>query len=265
MGEIPSSCQCRNGVVKIIGIVAIAIVLGLAVVKDSIWSESYNTVQVIGRGSAPVVPDAAIVNFGVLTIREDTSDMAIQKTSEALARVNTALEQAGIPSENRQITGYVLNPRYKENQDTSTGDTQVPEIDGYTASQQITVLIPEIKDNPDRINEIVTLATKSGANQVGEVKMVATNVEELKQKARLNALADADNKAKDMARVSGLELEGISSWYESVLAEPGSQYGQIMNNEVPVTQPIVPSGVTILQPGQLEIVVQLEVHYNIED
>lgn len=259
-------CGGRGHVaVKIVGIVAFATVLGLAVVKDSIWTQSYDSVQVIGRGHVPVVPDAAIVNLGVLTIREDTSDLAIQKTSEALARVDVALEQAGIPKENRQITGYVLNPRYKEIPATTEGEIKAPEIDGYTSSQQITVLIPGIKDNSNRVSEIVSIATKAGANQVGEVKMVATNAEELKQKARLDALSDASKKAKDMANISGLKLKNISSWYESVLAAPGSQYGQVSSNEMPPTQSPTPSSIIILQPGQLEIVVELNVSYKIKE
>jgi uncharacterized protein YggE len=252
-------------VVKIVGILAFATVLGLAVVKDSIWNQSYDSVQVIGRGHIPVVPDAAIINLGVLTIRESTSDLAIQKTSEALKHIDVALEQAGIPRENRQITGYVLNPRYKEMPNTPEGEVRAPEIDGYTSSQQITVLVSGVKDNSNRVSEIVSIATKAGANQVGEVKMVATNAEELKQKARLEAVADATKKAKDMASVSGLKLKNISSWYESILAAPGSQNEQSINNALPPNQYPAPSSIIVLQPGQLEIVVELNVSFRVKN
>ncbi len=263
---------CGKTIVKIAGIFAIALVAIIAIAKDSIWSENYNTIQVVGQGRVPVAPDAALVNFGVLTIREETSDMAIQKTADAIARVDSALEGAGIPKENRQITGYALNPRYKDA--SSRGENLVipvesneVQIDGYTASQQITVLIPSVQEKAGVINEIVSIATKAGANQVGEVKMVATNMESLKQKARLFALEDARKKVNDMAQAAGVKKVGnVTSWYESVLSAPGTLYGQpsfgenVANSSAPA-----PSGVIVLQPGQLEVVMEITVSYSVED
>ncbi len=260
-----------HAAVKIVGIVAVAAVLGLAVVKDAVWDTASDTVQVVGQGRVPVAPDAALVNFGVLTIREDTSDLAIRKTSETLARIDEALAQAGVPKENRQITGYVLNPRFKDAPTDDNGvTTGAPTIDGYTASQQITVLVPGIKDQAGRVNEIVAIATKAGANQVGEVKMVATNAEALKQQARLKALADANEKAKAMASVVGMRLGSVSSWNESVLAAPGSQYNDnygntAMDNSTQASiQPSAPSSIIVLQPGQLDVVVELTVYYDVK-
>jgi uncharacterized protein YggE len=262
-----AGCGYGGGyMVKIVGIVAVASVLGLAVVKDSIWTQNYDIVTVVGQGRVPVTPDAALVNLGVLTIREDTADIALQKTSEALKRVDSALEQAGIPKENRQITGYVLNPRYKETPPTPDGTAKAPEIDGYSASQQITVLISGIQNDAQRVNDVVVLATKAGANQVGEVKMIATNAEDLKQQARLKAVSDAKQKVHDIASASGVRVTSVSSWYETLLATPGSAYGNnIPSDNATQVLPVVPSSIIVLQPGQLDVVVELSMNYRIEN
>lgn len=272
-----SGCGRNCGsVVKIVGIVAIAGVLGVAVAKDVIWPSEYNnSVQVVGQGRVAVTPDAALVNFGVLTIREETPEATIQKTSEAISRVESTLDAMGIPKENRQITGYVLNPRYQESpaeQSAQSGGASAatPKIDGYTATQQVTVLVP-LQGDEKKINEVVSAVTKAGANQVGEVKMVATNAEALKQEARILALSDAGEKAKNMARAAGVKLGSVSSWYESVLAAPGLRelssgvYNNVPSAVASPTTPYAPAGIVILQPGQLEIVMELTVSYMVKE
>lgn len=253
---------------KVVGITAIAVVLGLAVVKDVLWPQNYNTISVVGQGRMAVAPDSALVNFGITTIREDAPDTAIQKTAGVIASIETTLDALGIPKENRQMTGYVLNPRYQDVPAMNPGDAmQPPKIDGYTAGQQITVLIPGIAENENRINEVVSAVTKAGANQVGEVKMVATNAETLKQEARVKALRDAKKKAGEMADVLGVRLGGVSNWYESILSAPGSPETSTVvgNMQMGTTPQYVPSGIVVLQPGQLEIVMELTVNYFVEE
>ena len=277
MPVVSSGCGRHCGVaVKIVGIAAIAGVLGLAVVKDVLWPSNFNSVQVVGQGRVAVTPDAALVNFGVLTIREETPEATIQKTSEAISRVESALDALGIPKENRQITGYVLNPRYQEmpvyqsgQNAESAGSFPTPKIDGYTATQQVTVLVP-FQGDEKKINEVIAEVTKAGANQVGEVKMVATNGEKLKQEARMQALADAREKAKNMAKAAGVKLGSVSGWYESVLAAPGLRElsSGVYNNApsaVASSTPYTPAGIVILQPGQLEIVMELTVSYMVRE
>lgn len=276
--------SCGRGcsvAVKIAGIVALVIVLVVALAKDDIWYQSGNTIQVVGQGRVPVSPDAALVNFGVLVVRENTAQEAIQKSADSIARVNAALETAGIPKEDRQMTGYVVNPLYDNMYGpiyaaTPDGTNVQPKessvaslekgITGYTASQQITVLIRSIAENDKRVNDVIAAATAAGANQVGEVRMVATNAEMLKQEARIKALADAREKAGNMAKTAGVKLKGITSWYENALATPGTQ--EPTNNVYASAQTAstyTPWGVAVLQPGQLDMVVEITVSYGVNE
>jgi uncharacterized protein YggE len=67
-------------------------------------------VQVIGQGKVSVHPDGTLVNLGVIALKSDTPETAVQPTTSKIDAVSQALVDTGIPKENQTITGYVLNP-----------------------------------------------------------------------------------------------------------------------------------------------------------
>lgn len=267
--------HCRGGRwMKVMGMVIVGVIVLTAMLKDDIFNtNNSDTVDVVGTGRVPVEADAALVNLGVLTISAPTPEEAISQTSAKLAKVNAVLDGLNIPAENRQVTGYVLNPRYSDPSAMMVSDAAqqaananvAPMIIGYTCSQQVTVRIPGIKDDKGIIDRVIVAAAKEGVNQVGEVRMIATNVEALKEKAREAALADARGKADTMAKIGGVKLGKISGWNENVVTAPGQSYKQT-NYSVDTSsmQTAAPNGVVVLEPGQLDVVIELTVTYNVK-
>jgi len=269
-GEGTSGRGGRHGTpaVKIVGLLVLGAVLVVGFLKDTtIFNNTTGgTIQVVGQGKIPIQPDAALINLGVLTIKADTPEAAIAQTSEKLSKVAAAMDTLNIPAENRRITGYAVSPRYKDSMNVDPTQNEAPSIDGYTCSQQITVRVPNIANDPEAVNKVIVAAAKEGVNQVGEVRFIATNMESVKQEARLLALADAKEKVKKMASVAGVELEGISYWSESFRSQPGETYPDSYYGTTPqgATVPISPSSVVVLQPGQLDVVVDLAVTYYVD-
>ncbi len=265
--------RSATSVVKIVGLLVLGAVLIVGLLKDTTTFDNTvvdDTISVIGQGKMPIKPDAALINLGVLTIKADSPEAAIMQTSEKLSKVGVALDALGIPKENRQMTGYAVSPRYKDLASASDGTnptaSKPASIDGYTCTQQITVRVPNIVDDPEAVNKVITAAAKEGVNQVGEVKFIATNVESVKQEARLRAVANAKDNAKNMADVAGVKLAGITTWNESVLSEPGQNYNSNYYGSPPqgATVPTPPSSIVVLQPGQLDVVVELNVTYRVK-
>ena len=268
MQEKENCCQEKNSsLVKIIGIIAFTLILSLVILRDTIFQEDpyYNSFEVVGVGKVPVSVDGALINFGVSTLKESTAEIAIEKTAQGIARVEEVLQNAGIEKNHRLLTGYVVNPLYKS---TSTNlDSgiifwgQENSIEGYSASQQITVFLSDTYENKGRIDEIVSLATRAGATQVGEVKMIAQNIEKLKDEARINALKDAKEKAQKMSQTAGIQLGKMTSWYENQISAPGEAIRTGYSEEQSSSQEIVPQGVLVLSPGQMEVVIELRVTF----
>ena len=275
MEQTPVSCagHCsdKNRAVKVVGILVVGTVLVIQILSNTdVFSNknNYDTISITGQGRVPVRPDAALVNLGVTVIKADTSEAAVRETSDKITKISEAVGTLGIPEENRLITGYAVSPHYTGGSPDKP-DT-IPTIDGYTASQQITVRIPGIAQDKDLINKVIEIAAQQGANQIGEVKFIATDAEALKQEARLKALEDAQSKAGHMADTVGVKLEGVSSWSENVVSAPNQGYPNQNyssgNTDSQVVQGVTPpSGIIVLQPGQLDMIVELNVNFNIEN
>lgn len=256
-------------VVKIVLIGAVAGVLGLAVVKDVVFGLNDDTIQVTGHVEVPMKADTAEVNVGVLTITAPTPEQAIKETSDKMAAVESAIQEAGVVTENYQLTGYALNPRYKDAQaydsdGKPTGDA--PEIIGYTCSQQVTVRIPKINEDATMIDKVLSAATKAGANQAGEVRLFVSDLEKAKQDARLAAIRDARNKARAAADAAEVRLKGVGSWSENLVSVPGSStpvpgvysYGTTTPASGTVATPV---GTATLGAGNMVLVVEVNVTY----
>lgn len=274
MGRAGHSCgRFPGSVVKVVLILAVTSILGLAVVKDNVFDSDSDTIQVTGHAEVLMKADTAEVNVGVLTITAPTSEEAIRVTSEKMVAVETAIQEVGVSPEDYQLTGYALNPRYKDAQifdseGKPTGDA--PEIIGYTCSQQITVRIPKINEDATMIDRVLSVATKAGANQAGEVRLFVADLEKAKQDARLIAIGDARNKAKAAANKANVRLKGIGSWYENIVSVPGSNtptpgvasYG---GASTPTGTLVSPAGTASLGAGIQVLAVEVNVTYYVRE
>lgn len=257
MGHV---CRPHGMWVKLVGIVVIGLLLGLALLKDQIFSTETNSIQVTGQGHVAVHPDMAQLNLSIVTFTASTQEEAVTQTTAKVNKVLAALDQLGISAENRQLTGYAVSPRYN----TPDQSEESPEIHGYTATEQLTVRVP-IKDDQSMIDKVIAAAAKEGVNQVGEVKLIASDIETLKQEARVKAVADATSKVDAVAQAARVKVKTINSWYENFSSTPNdpvsrdSYYAPTPTTQLPVT----PQNIITLQPGQLELVVEINVTYEV--
>jgi uncharacterized protein YggE len=189
-----------------------------------------------------------------------------------MAAVEKAIEEAGVLPESYQLTGYAVNPRYKDAVQSfdinGKQNVDVPEIIGYTSSQQITVRIPKIDESVAMIDTVLSVASKAGANQIGEVRLFVSNLEKAKQDARLLAMKDARNKARAAADAASVRLKGVGTWYEGMITTPGSNTptpGSYGTGVVPGGTLSSPVGTATLSAGNLTLVVEVNVTYYVHE
>lgn len=203
-----------KGVALVLAILVTGVIISLSIIRDRIVSPQINQVTVVGRGVIPYESDMAVITVGVQIDKAPTPEEAYNQLNGRVARIISALSGAGVSKESIQTLSYTVTPQYDFRDNVSV-------LAGYNANQQISVKVQGSNDNAQQVSRVISEVSKAGANQILGISFNASNISELKQKARMAAIEDARKKAPELASTAGVRFGRIVSWYESVLQEPG--------------------------------------------
>lgn len=172
---------------------------------NSIQTTKTNIFHVEGTGKATEVPNTALLSLGVTKTASTVLD-AQKQTNSAAEKIINDLKSLGIEDKNIKTTNYSVNPEYNY----SVGRQN---ITGYTVTQNLEVRIKPI----DKANQAIDKATADGANLVGGVSFVLDDKAEkdLEDKARLEAVKNAKEKAESLSSAAGIKLGKIVDVQES--------------------------------------------------
>lgn len=177
--------------------------------RETIDRQNLNQITVSGSGKVYAKPDVAIINLGVTTTGTTVSDV-INKNSEKMNAVIEVAKKLGVEEKDIQTTNYNLYPQY--NYTEAKGRL----FEGYTLDQNVQVKIRDFT----KTGEILSKATTSGANLVGNLQFTIDDADQLKQEARAKAIEKAKANAKNLAEKSGISLGKIVNIYENSNSYP---------------------------------------------
>lgn len=172
-----------------------------------------NVITVTGEGKIFAVPDIATFSFSVMeegkTVKE-AQDKATVKMDTALK----ALKDLGIDDKDIKTSGYNAYPKYETNQIyciTYPCPQGRQEIVGYEVNQNITVKVRKVDDAGKAIDAI----TSAGASNVSGINFTIDDEDALVRDARQEAIADAREKAKELANDLDVKLVRIVNFSEN--------------------------------------------------
>jgi len=187
-------------------------------------SES-NTITLSGHGEVQAVPDIANVYF---TISKEGK--TAKEAQDAVALVEKAtldfLKENNIEDKDIKASNASFYPKYKyvyETQVLPCNEFGCPPrpgknvISGYEASESTTVKIR----NVDEVGAVMQGLGSLGVTNVNGPNFAIDDEEALKAQARREAISNAQEKAKVLARDLGVKLGRISSFNE------GGDYGAV--------------------------------------
>jgi uncharacterized protein YggE len=198
------------------------------------------TITVIGEGTAAASPDLARVSIGVTT-SAPTATEATKENNDKMTGIINTLKDLGIADKDIQTTNYSISPEFS----SQKGETN--QITGYRVSDTVQVTVR----NLDKIGTVLDQVTQAGANNISGISFSIENPATLRAEARAQAFADAQARAKDLAKLGGVQLGEILSISESTGGGP-----------VPVANAL--SSAAPIQPGQTEVHTQIQVIYAIQ-
>ena len=161
--------------------------------------------DVNATGKVSRIPDVAIISAGVVT-RAQTASAAIQQNATRMERVLAALKEAGIAERDIQTSSISLNPEYRYQ------DNQPPQLNGYTASNQVSIRFRDIRNSGRILDALVA----QGANQINGPNLTIDKPEAALDEARVKAIANGRARAEVYARALGMRVVRLLAVSENV-------------------------------------------------
>ena len=168
-------------------------------------------ITVTGVGEVAAAPDMATISLGV-TSRADTAAAAMSAVTEQLSRVLENLGAAGVAARDLQTSGLSLSPNIDYGRDQSPG-----EIDGYTATNQVSVRVRALES----LGKTLDAAVRDGANTLNGLTFGLADPAPKMDEARRRAVDDARHRAELFAGAAGATLGPVLEISEG--SAPGPQ------------------------------------------
>jgi hypothetical protein len=209
------------------------------------------TITVVGEGKVKVEPDIARTNIGVDVVRPTVKE-ASAANKEIIDGVLAALKEAGIAEEDIQTSGFsVYAERYGPN-----GPLPEDQVN-YRVTNNVTVVVRDLS----KVGDVLDAAIEAGANNIYGVEFALDDPNTVESEARKKAIADAKAKAAELAELNDVELGQVISVSE-VIGNMGYFAGNFSQAAAPA---LGGGGGPSIQPGQLNLVMQLQVVYEIAE
>ncbi len=174
-------------------------------------SSAIATVSVSGVGAVAVAPDTASVQLGV-TVTEATLADAQAASSTQMATIIDAVKSAGVEDKDIQTSSYYVS--VMQTYDSNGNPT---EVSSFQVQNQVNVVIRDIA----KVGDILDSAVAAGANTIYGVNFYVDDSTAASSQARALAIADAHQRAQELADAAGMTLGPVVSISE------GTNYGPI--------------------------------------
>lgn len=207
---------------------------------------------VTGQGKTFVTPDIAKVSFGIQ--QSGSSLKNVQETvSQKSKSLTDSFKKLGIAEDDIRTTSYNVSPEYDYTDPSAR-------ITGFMVSITYEVTIRDF----DKVNDALSQGVATGANLIGGVSFEVNDKtqKEKVQEARKEAVAEAKEKAEDLASAAGISLGRVINIIESGGEEPIRFYAadRLENMAGKGPEPATPPEI---EPGQTEINIRVTLSYEV--
>ncbi|MDO9510044.1 MAG: SIMPL domain-containing protein [Candidatus Magasanikbacteria bacterium] len=164
--------------------------------------QNERSISINGYGKITGRNDIAVTTIGFSNTDKEVG-VAQTANKKVMDQVMVDLKKIGIEDKDLQ-SNYMIYPEYNYTQEKGS------ELKGYKVTNNITVKVRDLT----KVNEVLNLAGKYGANEVSGLNFTIDDPENLKKQARDEALTDAREKAQILAQKLGLKLGGVIYYSE---------------------------------------------------
>jgi len=245
-----------------VGVVVISLALVLSLVGFSactagptnIGTVDVNSQQegiwVSGQGEIIVIPDLATLWLGV-EAQADTVAEAQAQAVEAMDNVMAALTDNGVDDDDIQTQYFSIDQ-------VTRWDDDEPVVIGYRVTNMVTAKIRDM----DNVGTIIDAVAEAGGDliRINNVAFSVDDPSEYYEEAREEAMADAKDKAEQLADLAGIELG------KATYISEGNVYSPVVYRDAGMALDAAGEDYqTSISPGELEITLTVQLAYAIEE
>ncbi len=193
-----------------------------------------NTIAVEGSAETFAKPDTASVSFSV-TKKAPTTDVAMNSVNERMNALVKQLKSAGVEEKDIKTTNYDVYPEYSYNDGKQN-------FEGYRVRQSVSVIIRDLENT----SKVLATVNNAGVDNVSQLNFYVDDTDEINEQLRTEAINDAKEQAKKIAKDLGVSLGDIVGYdeYGSNNPEPYPmvERAYAADNIEPIEEPVVPTG-----------------------
>ena len=215
---------------------------------ESHSSTASRSVTVVGEGTVSIEPDIATASIDVEVIRPTVKE-ASAAAQEVMAQVQAALLAQDIEDIDIQTQHFSIFAEHFG----SGGLLNEDEV-RYRVSNTVLITIRELAS----IGDVLDAAIEAGANNIYGVNFRLADPAVVESEARAQAVADAQSKAEELAKLTGVDVGvvlGISELIGSGGGFIGGNFSQMAVTGLEGAGPI--------SPGDLNLTMQLQITYEL--
>ena len=237
----------------IIGLILMLVIVSLAGCSPGNQEVNFSSQQegiwVTGQGKVIAIPDITTLRLGI-EAQEASVAEAQSKAAQAMNRVMTALTENGVAEKDIQTQYFSIRRVTKWDR-----EKEKETIVGYKVTNMVTAKIRDI----DKAGSIIDVVVEAGGDltRIDSIDFSVDDPSAYYEEARQEAMAEARNKAEQLAEMAGVTL-GKPTYISEGIQVPPITRG-VVYEEVPVA----PAPETPISPGEMEISLSLQVAYAI--
>ncbi len=173
-----------------------------------------NTISVSGYGEVFAAADIATFTFSVVS-QKSTVASAQQDATTKINAITDYLKGQGIDAKDLQTTDYAVYPQYDYQSSVCPSSGYCPPsrqvLRGYEVRQTTSV---KVRDTA-KAGDILTGVGSKGATEVSSLNFTFDDPQQSQDEARGKAIADAKEKADELARQLGVSIIRVVSFSEN--------------------------------------------------
>ena len=219
------------------------------------------TFSATGEAKVVAIPDVAEFTFSVIT-QGGTDLTALQKeTNEKASKAIDFVKSQGVEAKDIRTSGYSIEPQQNYGECVKN-ECPPPKTIGYTVRQSVEVKARKL----DKVGGILSGVVAAGANETSGLSFVVDDLNAVKNKARAQAIIDAQTKAEQIAKEAGFTVGRIMNISDGQIVPMyglgNNQASKSIAGDMAPTPTAAPA--PTIEPGSQEITVNVTVNYEIK-